>query len=114
MRSLIVFRRLRSSDDALASLVNGLKGPMSAQSQNIKIFIAEGLVPAANLVKQAHRHIDQVDVTFGNGVLTFNHSCKAMERVIVNGRNAIVAAYMKLRVRFPHSPEDDRHIIILQ
>jgi hypothetical protein len=111
MRALIVFRP-RSSDDTLASLVNELKGPMSAQSQNLKICIAEGLVPAANLVKQAHRHIDQVDVTFGNGVLTFNQSCKTMERVMVNGRNAIVAAYMKLRVRSPPFPEDDRHIII--
>ena len=110
MRALIPIG-CRSSDDMLASLVNELKAPMSAQSQHLSIHLAEVLVPAANLIKQAHRRIDQVDVAFGKGILTFDQACKTMERAMVHGRNALVAAYMKLQVRLVRSSEDDRYII---
>lgn len=96
---LFIFNSTRSSEDKLANLAHRLKAPMSAQSQHLKKHLAEVLVPAVNLVREVHAVIDQnVDAVIGNGIMTFDQSCKKMERMVVSSKSALTVAYLKTQV----------------
>jgi hypothetical protein len=71
---------------------------MSSQSQHLKKHFAEALVPAVNLIRETHAGLEHVDNAFGRGILTFDQSCKKMERTVVNGKAALTTAYFKFQV----------------
>ena len=65
-----------------------------------KRYFAEVLVPTANIVREAGTVLDeQVDITFGEGIIAFDDACKMMERMLMQDDDALVTAYRNSQVR---------------
>ncbi|KIP08904.1 hypothetical protein PHLGIDRAFT_34773 [Phlebiopsis gigantea 11061_1 CR5-6] len=62
-----------SDTEELAALADKLKGPMSTQSQQLRRYMAETIVPAIQRVKQVHDTMEEeVDMAYGTGLLAFD------------------------------------------
>jgi len=84
----------------MIGLAHKLKGPMVSQSMHYKKYFAEVLVPTANIVREAGTVLDeQVDITFGEGIIAFDDACKMMERMLMQDDDALVTAYRNSQVR---------------
>jgi hypothetical protein len=83
----------------MIGLAHKLKGPMASQSVHHKKYFAEVLVPTANLMREAGTILDeQVDITFGEGIIAFDDACKMMERMLMQDDDALVTAYRNSQV----------------
>ena len=84
----------------MIGLARKLNGPMVSQSMHYKKYFAEVLVPTANIVREAGTVLDeQVDITFGEGIIAFDDACKMMERMLMQDDDALVTAYRNSQVR---------------
>jgi hypothetical protein len=87
---------------------------MSAQSQHLKKYFAEILVPVANVMKEVDAVLDEkVDMAFGHGLLTFDDACKIMEQMVINDEDAFGKAYACVKV-CPQTLTDSKKSIIIQ
>ncbi|KAL5529351.1 hypothetical protein ACEPAG_5336 [Sanghuangporus baumii] len=85
-----------SSREKLAELAYQLEGPMQIRADQLKQHLAHTLAPATRKVKEVHKSLEQkADVAFGVGVLSFDDSCKKIEKLSLHDEDEIKDAYMK-------------------
>jgi hypothetical protein len=83
--------------DQRVDLANSLQGAMSRQS--FKQYIAEILVPACTVVKDAYTEVDQkIEISFAEGIVAFDDASKDMEILVIKEEDEIKTSYLKTRV----------------
>ncbi|GLB34663.1 hypothetical protein LshimejAT787_0202280 [Lyophyllum shimeji] len=83
-----------SKDHKLDDLVNSLQPSFNQRGRELKKEIAETLVPTVNRVKGLYKKIDEdVDVSFGKGILIFDKACKDLEGLAIKDQDEIKQAW---------------------
>ncbi|KAI0072266.1 hypothetical protein K474DRAFT_414446 [Panus rudis PR-1116 ss-1] len=66
----------------ITALADLLKAPLSAESQKLRQYMKDAIVPAITKVQSIHGVLEEkVDTAFGTGLLTFDEICKRVERI---------------------------------
>ncbi|THH26600.1 hypothetical protein EUX98_g7587 [Antrodiella citrinella] len=84
--------------EELAALADQLKVPMTALGQRMRQHLRGAIVPAIQEIKQVHdRMEDEVDTSFGKGILTFDDACKRVEAKALRDEDELKSAYHEMK-----------------
>jgi hypothetical protein len=76
------------------ALLASLESSLSMQSKALLADVADTMVPGVKRVKQAHKIMnDEMDHTYGAGIVTFNKRCKDTEMLTRKYQKEIKEAY---------------------
>lgn len=84
----------------IVSLAHSLQDSFTSRGRRSKEVLAQTLVPAANIVKKAHRYLDKVvDAKFETGFISFNDACSKMTNMVLEEEDELKVAYMRTQVK---------------
>ncbi|KAI0086398.1 hypothetical protein BDY19DRAFT_359633 [Irpex rosettiformis] len=88
----------RNDDDEeedVNALVEKLRSPMNAQSQELKRYMVDNILPAVQRVKEVHEALeDEVDLAYGTGLLAFDEVCKRVETLALHTEDETRTGYL--------------------
>lgn len=88
-------------DAKLASLAESLRDPFNMFSLELSNDVASTMVPSVNRIKKAHRYLhDNVDASFGEGLLAFDDACKTKEAIWISDQDEVNATYASAQVGY--------------
>ncbi|TCD63549.1 hypothetical protein EIP91_005295 [Steccherinum ochraceum] len=84
--------------EELAALAEQLKEPMNAEAQKLRQHLRNAVIPAMQRIKEVHDKMeDEVDVSFGTGILAFDDACKGAEAKAIRDEDELKTAYRLMK-----------------
>ncbi|KAI0705939.1 hypothetical protein BC835DRAFT_1409995 [Cytidiella melzeri] len=88
-------------EEDVIGLVEKLRAPMNAQSQELKRYMQDTIVPVLRDVKEVHDVLEEevstpaaVDLAYGTGLLAFDEVCKRVEALSLRTEDEIRTGYI--------------------